>query len=63
MAIPFTVFDGSRYDPDTNRAYCVRCEAWIEGVSSPFSGSLDPHIEDHVIVWMALNDLHRKNAT
>lgn len=57
MAIPYKVFDYELYDVENDHAYCLRCGEWIEHVSSPWSGHLDPHIEEHLNVWRAFECL------
>lgn len=59
MALPFKVFDMERYTPFEGIAYCLRCQWWVPTVG-PFSGSLDPHIEDHLTTRFAMKrHLHR----
>lgn len=61
MTIPIKVFDMERYRPDEGLARCIRCESWVPtNGNGPFSGGLDPHIEDHVIVYFALREVDRK---
>ena len=62
MALPFKIFDYELYDLATGLSFCLRCETWIRQVSSPWSGSLDPHIEDHLRAYLMLEDLHKNDS-
>ena len=53
MAMLFPIFDYERYYADRGVAYCLRCETWVP-TEGPFSGSLDPHIEDHLVAWSVM---------